>query len=92
MTYDSRLFLIFFWTFQQNEDALSEEFSFLKRSELLLILLKAQPELGDIFFDFGTPEKIDLEAFMNQNYKFKVPVERFAYLTGRSLSASNQLK
>ncbi|MCK0190287.1 AraC family transcriptional regulator [Arenibacter sp. F20364] len=58
-----------------------------KREELLLILLEMQPELYGVFFDFGKPEKIDLEKFMNQNYKFNVGIERFAYLTGRSLSA-----
>ncbi|KAA5534619.1 helix-turn-helix transcriptional regulator [Taibaiella lutea] len=58
-----------------------------KRNELLLILLKANPELANIFFDFNNPEKIDLESFMNRNFKFNVSIERFAYLTGRSLSA-----
>lgn len=58
-----------------------------KRSELLLILLKTNPELANILFDFSNPEKIDLEAFMNRNFRFNVSIERFAYLTGRSLSA-----
>ncbi|MEZ2444654.1 helix-turn-helix domain-containing protein [Chitinophaga sp. RCC_12] len=58
-----------------------------KREELLLILLQLQPELSGLFFDYGIPGKIDLEEFMNRNYKFNVSVARFAYLTGRSLSA-----
>ena len=62
-------------------------FADLKREELLLILLKVQPELANVFFEFGMPEKIDLEAFMNRNFKFNVTIERFAYLTGRSISA-----
>ncbi len=62
-------------------------FSDIKREELLLILLQNQPELAGLFFDFGIPEKLNLEAFMNRNYKFNVSIERFAYLTGRSLSA-----
>ncbi|HEY4289415.1 MAG TPA: AraC family transcriptional regulator [Puia sp.] len=62
-------------------------FADVKREELLLILLQTNPALGDILFDFGIPEKIDLEAFMNNNYKFNVSIERFAWLTGRSLSA-----
>ena len=66
---------------------IDEYFSFLKRSELLLILLKKQPELARVFFDFGSPEKLDLEEFMNRNYTFNISIERFAYLTGRSLSA-----
>lgn len=58
-----------------------------KREELLLILLQLQPELSDILFDFGIPGKLNLEAFMQQHYKFNVGLERFAFLTGRSLSA-----
>jgi len=58
-----------------------------KREELLLILLQLQPKLSGIFFDYGIPGKIDLEEFMERNYKFNVSLDRFAYLTGRSLSA-----
>lgn len=63
------------------------KFQDVKREELLLILLQAQPELAGAFFDFGPPEKIPLEEFMNRNYKFNISIRRFAYLTGRSLSA-----
>ena len=66
---------------------LDEPFANLKREELLLILLQIQPEWANALFDFGIPEKIDLQAFMNNNYKFNVSTERFAYLTGRSISA-----
>ncbi|GAB4016151.1 helix-turn-helix domain-containing protein [Spirosoma koreense] len=66
------------------------DFSDLKRSELLLILLRKNPELASVFFDFTTPEKIDLESFMNRNFRFNVNLERFAYLTGRSLTVFKQ--
>jgi len=58
----------------------------IKQKELLLILLQTNPELKDVLFDFNEPGKIDLEAFMNKNYHFNVRLERFAYLTGRSLA------
>ncbi len=58
-----------------------------KRQELLQLLLTMHPDPANIFFDFGKPEKIDLEAFMNRNYKFNASIERFAYMTGRSRSA-----
>lgn len=58
----------------------------LKIKELLLILLQSQPELKNILFDFSEPFKIDLEAFMNKNYRYNVNLGRFAYLTGRSLA------
>ncbi|TLV01551.1 helix-turn-helix transcriptional regulator [Dyadobacter luticola] len=66
---------------------LDETFADLKREELLLILLKSQPGLANIFFNFGMPDKIDLEAFMNRNFRFNVSMERFAFLTGRSESS-----
>jgi len=62
-------------------------FADVKREELLLILLQIRPELAAVLFDFGIPEKINIEAFMNRNFRFNVSIERFAYLTGRSLSS-----
>jgi AraC family transcriptional regulator, exoenzyme S synthesis regulatory protein ExsA len=62
-------------------------FADVKREELLLILLEKQPELAGLFFDYSIPQKIDIEEFINKNFKFNVSVERFAFLTGRSLSA-----
>jgi AraC-like DNA-binding protein len=58
----------------------------LKQKEGLLLLLKLDPSLKDILFDFAGPARVDLEAFMQKNYHFNVPLDRFAYLTGRSLS------
>jgi AraC-like DNA-binding protein len=58
----------------------------LKVKEALLLLLKVNPELKEILFDFSEPGKIDLEGFMQKNFHFKVGLNRFAYLTGRSLA------
>jgi AraC family transcriptional regulator, exoenzyme S synthesis regulatory protein ExsA len=58
----------------------------LKLKEAILLLLKVNPEMKDILFDFSEPGKIDLEAFMNKNFHFNVDLNRFAYLTGRSLA------
>jgi AraC-like DNA-binding protein len=66
---------------------IEDVFADVKREELLLILLQGNPALAAIIFDTGAPAKMDLKAYMNRNYKFNVSVERFAYLTGRSLSA-----
>ena len=62
----------------------------LKREELLSILLSDNPGLADILFDFSPIQKIDLEAFMNRNFRFNVAIQRFAYLTGRSLTHFKQ--
>jgi AraC-like DNA-binding protein len=70
-----------------NEDQLiTEELQALKVNEAITILLQCKPELKDILFDFSAPGKIDLEAFMKNNFHFNVQLERFAYLTGRSLA------
>ncbi|HWW42018.1 AraC family transcriptional regulator [Pedobacter sp.] len=58
----------------------------LKQKEALLVLLRYDPALKNILFDFSEPYKIDLGAFMEKNFHFNVSLERFSYLTGRSLS------
>lgn len=58
----------------------------LKIREAIELLLQSNPDLKYILFDFSEPYKIDLEEFMNQNYMFNVSVEKFAKLTGRSVS------
>jgi AraC-like DNA-binding protein len=58
----------------------------LKVKEVVMLLLKTNPQLKNVLFDFAEPGKIDLEAFMTQNYKYNVDINRFAYLTGRSLA------
>ena len=64
-----------------NEDLLC-----LKQSEAIMLLLRANPEIKDVLFDFNEPGKINLETFMNSNFHFNVELKRFAYLTGRSLT------
>ncbi|MCF2444036.1 AraC family transcriptional regulator [Dyadobacter sp. CY345] len=66
---------------------LDKTFADIKREELLMILLKSETDLANVFFNFGIPEKIDLEAYMNRNFRFNISLERFAFLTGRSLSS-----
>lgn len=63
------------------------EKSDIKREELMSLLLQLHPEFIHLFFDFGKPGRLDLKAFMNKHYKFNVSLERFAFMTGRSLSA-----
>jgi AraC-like DNA-binding protein len=58
----------------------------LKVKEAVMLLLETSPGLKDLLFDFTEPGKIDLEAYMMQHYKFNVDLNRFAYLTGRSLA------
>jgi hypothetical protein len=48
---------------------LDAAFEDIKYEELLIILLRLQPELAGIVFNFDTPEKINLEAYMNRNFR-----------------------
>jgi AraC-like DNA-binding protein len=66
---------------------LDETFADIKREELLLILLRSEPDLANVFFNFGIPDKINLEEYMNRNFRFNISLEKFAFLTGRSLSS-----
>lgn len=58
----------------------------IKKTEMIYLLLRNNKDFKNILFHFGTPGKINLEAFMNINYRFNVPLVQFAYLTGRSLA------
>ncbi|SEJ04556.1 AraC-type DNA-binding protein [Dyadobacter sp. SG02] len=62
------------------------DFMALKTRELVLLLLKTNPALKQVLFDFSDPGKIDLEDFMNRNFRFNVSLQRFSYLSGRSLT------
>ena len=80
-------FLLSLEPYYNSSGKINNAFSELKREELLLIILQQNPALSDVLFDFGIPARIDLEGFMQKNYKFNVSLERLAFLTGRSLSA-----
>ncbi len=68
------------------DDELRERMVQLKARELVLILLETDPSLKNVLFDFSQPGKIDLEGFMNKHYRYNVGIDRFAFLTGRSIS------
>ena len=64
----------------------SKELMETKLREAVFTLLQLRPDLGQVLFDFAEPWKINLEDFMNKNYKCDLTVEEFAHYTGRSLS------
>ena len=64
----------------------SKELMEAKLQEAVFTLLQLRPDLGQVLFDFTEPWKINLEEFMNQNYKCDLTLEKFAHYTGRSLS------
>ncbi len=65
---------------------LSKTLAELKTKEAIGLLLRHDPSLKDLLFDFHMPHKIDLDAFMNKNFRYNVSLTHFAKLTGRSLA------
>jgi len=57
-----------------------------KRQEALKLLLQIYPAFKNMLFDLDQPGKTDLESFMHQHFSFNIDLQRFAYLTGRSLA------
>ncbi len=58
----------------------------LKTTEAIELLLQAGDSFRKFLFDFQEPHKIDLETYMNHNFKYNIPLSSFAKLAGRSLS------
>lgn len=63
-----------------------EDILLVKTKEAVLLLLKSDPDLKNVLFDFSEPGKVDLEAFMNRHFRFNISLERFGYMSGRSLT------
>lgn len=68
------------------EYKLPEDLSKLKIFEAVTILQSINKDIDNILSDFSEPHKINLVEFMERNYMFNMPIERFGYLTGRSLT------
>lgn len=68
------------------EYKLPQELSKLKIQEAITILRSINKNIDNILSDFSEPHKINLAEFMERNYMFNMPLEKFAYLTGRSLT------
>jgi AraC-like DNA-binding protein len=58
----------------------------IKTREAIELILRYNPRLKNMLFDFSEPFKIDIEVFMGQNYLYNVPIAQFARLSGRSLA------
>lgn len=59
----------------------------LKMAEALSILRTIDPTIDNVLANFEDPHKADLISFMEKNYMFKMPLSKFSYLTGRSLTS-----
>jgi len=65
---------------------LPENIADLKITEAVSILRSIDPDLDNMLANFEEPGKINLTDYMERNFMFNMPMERFGYLTGRSLT------
>ncbi len=65
---------------------LPENIASLKITEAIHILRSIDPGIDNVLANFEEPGKIDLISYMEKNFMFNMPIEKFGYLTGRSLT------
>jgi AraC-like DNA-binding protein len=68
------------------EGAFPENLALLKITEAISILRNIDPGIDSMLANFEDPFKVELVRFMEKNYMFNMPLEKFGYLTGRSLT------
>ncbi|QGY42704.1 helix-turn-helix domain-containing protein [Maribellus comscasis] len=62
------------------------EIASLKITEAISILRSIDKKIDNVLANFEEPGKVDLVGFMEKNFIFNLPLEKFGYLTGRSLT------
>jgi AraC family transcriptional regulator, exoenzyme S synthesis regulatory protein ExsA len=68
------------------QDVLPENIVTIKVEEAINILRTIEPDIDDLLANFEMPGKINLADFMEKNYMFNMTLDKFARLTGRSLT------
>jgi AraC-like DNA-binding protein len=72
------------------QEEFPEKIAALKILEAITILRTIAPDVDDVLANFESPGKIELTKFMESHFMFNLPLEKFGYLTGRSLSTFNR--
>ena len=72
------------------QDKFPEKLASLKITEAITILRTIDHKIDGVLANFEIPGKIDLVKFMESHFMFNLPLEKFGYLTGRSLSTFNR--
>ncbi|TDP03189.1 AraC family transcriptional regulator [Flavobacterium sp. 245] len=67
-------------------EELPNDIAHLKITEAITILRTIDKDIDHVLANFEEPGKIDLAGYMEKNFMFNLPLERFSYLTGRSLT------
>lgn len=65
---------------------LPEEIANLKITEAISILRTIDKSIDQVLANFEEPGKVDLVSYMERNFMFNLPLQKFSYLTGRSLT------
>ncbi len=73
-------------TYFEMQDELSEKLVPIKVKEALVIIDEVDKRASSILGTFSEIGKIDLQKYMEEHYMYNLPLEKFAYLTGRSLT------
>lgn len=68
------------------KEGLPAQLATLKITEAVSILRMLDPEIDGVLANFDDPYKVNLIGFMEKNYMFNMTLEKFSYLTGRSLT------
>lgn len=68
------------------ESELPEKIISIKIEEALTILRSIDKDIDNLLANFAEPFKINLTDFMEKNYMHNLTMEKFGYLTGRSLT------
>lgn len=68
------------------QEEFPENIASLKITEAISILRTIDKGIDNILANFEKPYKIELSSFMEKNFMFNMPLEKFSYLTGRSLT------
>lgn len=68
------------------EERLPEKLLVIKIAEVIVILRSLDQNCDALLADFSGPGKMNLVEFMEANYMFNMPLAKFSYLTGRSLT------
>lgn len=63
-----------------------EDIASIKIIEAISILRALNKEIDQVLANFEEPGKINLVDYMEKNFMFNQPMEKFGYLTGRSLT------
>lgn len=68
------------------KEGLPENIASLKIEEAINILRVIDTDIDSMLANFSEPGKINLTDFMEKNFMFNMTMEKFGYLTGRSLT------